>query len=89
MGNGTEVRRCVEADCPLECGSQAWGSWGPCSVICGRGVRRRTRAGLGTSPDTGEQECLELTEQEECELEPCEHEGAASDGKLFGKVAFY
>lgn len=49
-----------------------WGSWGECSVTCGKGVHSRSRVCTDPAPKNGGDNCLgENTEQKECAKISC------------------
>lgn len=44
LGLATEPRDCNKQPCPVDCKWEDWGSWSICSLTCGAGVRKRSRA---------------------------------------------
>ncbi|XP_043912659.1 spondin-2-like [Protopterus annectens] len=55
---------------PLDCEVSDWSSWGLCSRLCGKGIRKRTRYVILQPANNGEP-CPELAMEEECEDALC------------------
>jgi len=65
-----ETRLCNETPCPKDCVVSAWGSYGKCSVSCGRGFQTRHRHVLSASIGAGAT-CPTLSSAQECSSSPC------------------
>ncbi|XP_014811222.1 PREDICTED: SCO-spondin [Calidris pugnax] len=67
-----DTRACFLRACPVPGGWAAWGSWSPCDVECGGGVRSRVRSCSDPPPKNGGQPCPGGTLQvQPCNLQPC------------------
>ena len=56
--------------CDTDCELSPWSSWGACSVTCGRGFRRRTRAIMDEPGENG-RPCGATEEVDICEVGAC------------------
>jgi hypothetical protein len=61
---------CNPDPCPVDCELAAWGQYADCSVTCGPGVRKRTRA-VSVTPMNGGVDCPATEEIAECDEGIC------------------
>eukprot|EP01060_Flectonema_neradi_P036122 TRINITY_DN686_c0_g2_i1.p1 TRINITY_DN686_c0_g2~~TRINITY_DN686_c0_g2_i1.p1 ORF type:complete len:1182 (+),score=191.16 TRINITY_DN686_c0_g2_i1:60-3605(+) len=65
-----ETEPCNLHSCGADCSVTSWSNWGPCSVVCEGGLRRRQRSVISENRGDGEP-CPHLTETEVCNDIPC------------------
>jgi len=59
------TRICNEQQCPVDCETSEWSTWGNCSTTCGPGTQQRSRAHL-RGPEFGGIKCGHLSEIRAC-----------------------
>lgn len=67
----TEVRKCNEKPCPIDCQLHAWGGWSKCSAECGGGVKQKLRE-VRVAPKHDGKPCGPTSETTECNSQACE-----------------
>ncbi|CEM31478.1 unnamed protein product, partial [Vitrella brassicaformis CCMP3155] len=81
-----ETAPCNEQPCPVACVVGDWSIWSPCSKDCGGGKRRRVRE-ITTEPQHDGEECPPLSEEEDCNTEPCKTDCTVSDWSEWDKCS--
>ncbi|CEM22062.1 unnamed protein product, partial [Vitrella brassicaformis CCMP3155] len=81
-----ETAPCNEQPCPVACVVGDWSIWSPCSKDCGGGKRRRGRE-ITTEPQHDGEECPPLSEEEDCNTEPCKTDCTVSDWSGWDKCS--
>jgi hypothetical protein len=66
----SEIRRCNEHSCPLDCEVSSFGSYSECSVTCGGGLKSRTRV-VTTKASHGGKVCPALKDSAGCNSAAC------------------
>jgi hypothetical protein len=61
-----ETRSCNKQLCPVDCEVSQWSKWGACSVVCGPGIKARTR-GVVKSARHGGKRCPDLVDEQDCQ----------------------
>merc|ERR1712023_518837 len=61
-----ETRHCNTHLCPVDCEVSQWSKWGACSVVCGPGIKARTR-GVVKSARHGGKRCPDLVDEQDCQ----------------------
>lgn len=69
---------CDTLPCPISCQVSEFGEWSSCDKDCGGGIRTRSRT-ITQQPANGGQGCPPLTEQEQCNTQPCPSACVLSD----------
>ena len=64
---------CNTQVCPVSCQVSSWGTWSPCSVVCGDGSRTRDR-GINIAPEYGGKACPVLKDSRACLKQACSSE---------------
>ncbi|XP_018408468.1 PREDICTED: hemicentin-1 [Nanorana parkeri] len=71
-GQDTQSQICNIRHCPVDGKWSHWGSWTPCSVSCGGGLRQRTRECSNPQPQSGGHKCKgKAFENEFCNGDLC------------------
>ncbi|XP_063687901.1 uncharacterized protein LOC134821158 [Bolinopsis microptera] len=65
-----QSRPCYNRPCKVDCEVGEWTTWEKCSKDCGTGSTRRLRQ-IATSPANGGEECQDLYEIKECQVQEC------------------
>nr|XP_048286978.1 hemicentin-1 isoform X1 [Myodes glareolus] len=75
-GAETQMQVCNERNCPVDGKWAAWASWSACTVSCGGGARKRTRACSDPAPQYGGSQCEGSDIQSDfCNSDPCPTHG--------------
>ncbi|XP_026645393.1 hemicentin-1 [Microtus ochrogaster] len=75
-GAETQMQVCNERHCPVDGKWAAWASWSACTVSCGGGARKRTRACSDPAPQYGGSQCEGSDVQSDfCNSDPCPTHG--------------
>jgi len=67
----SQMRRCNEQPCPVDCRLNTWGGWSSCSAECGGGVEERMRTVERLMKHHGAP-CGETSESQACNVQACE-----------------
>jgi len=82
----TEVRRCNEQPCPVDCKLSSWSGWSSCSAECGGGVQERLRDVERNMKHNGNP-CGEVSETKPCNVQACEADCELHDWAKWGKCS--
>jgi hypothetical protein len=74
-----EQKKCNTKPCPVNCLTSEWSKWSECTVTCGWGHNKRSRAIL-TKAANGGNACPTTQDAKQCDLVPCPM--TSSDCKL-------
>jgi hypothetical protein len=66
----TEVQKCDKGPCPIHCRVSMFTPWSACTKSCGTGAQSRSRVIL-TNPLHEGDECPNLRETQNCQIQPC------------------
>jgi hypothetical protein len=82
----TEMRRCNEQPCPVDCKISTWGGWSSCSAECGGGVQERLRDVVRAMKYNGNP-CGEVSETKACNVQACEADCELADWSKWSKCS--
>ncbi|KAJ8315039.1 hypothetical protein KUTeg_007189 [Tegillarca granosa] len=76
-GSPTDSTICTFSACPIDGAWTTWGSWGSCTVSCGRGTQERSRSCSNPSPQHGGVNCVgSTTNSTDCNTQDCIIDGS-------------
>jgi len=67
----SQMRRCNEQPCPVDCRMGTWSGWSSCSADCGGGIQERLRDVEQPMKHNGNP-CGEVSETKACNVQSCE-----------------
>jgi len=67
----TEMRRCNEQPCPIDCKLSEWSGWSSCSAECGGGVQQRLRD-VDRHMKYNGNPCGETSDTKACNVQSCD-----------------
>lgn len=82
----SETEECNNQMCPINCKVGEWGKWTPCSKECGGGKRSRTRQ-IEREPEFDGEECPDLVENGNCNIQPCPIDCEVGDWESWSKCS--
>jgi len=82
----SQLRRCNEQPCPVDCKLSSWSGWSSCSAECGGGVQERLRD-IEVAMKHNGNPCGEVSETKACNVQACEAECELGDWTKWAKCS--
>jgi hypothetical protein len=82
----SQIRRCNEQPCPVDCKLSQWSGWSSCSADCGGGVQERLRDVVRSMKHNGNP-CGEVSETKACNVQACEADCELGDWTHWSKCS--
>jgi len=82
----SEVRRCNDHPCPVDCKVSQWSGWSSCSAECGGGIQERLRTVVRNMKHAGNP-CGDVSETQACAVQSCEADCELTGWGKWGKCS--